>query len=166
MFSTRTAYDVSVYFDGKFQAHPKTEYPMLGYNYVSGVWKADGLRMVSILETGGKNVFQYQWLEGQDAYLVNLTMYHPKLGLGTSIAKWERLLASPNATSTTYKANHAPRFPPAFVAASVLLLAILLAASIFGYTRGRVVGSRLARQSTDQPSGAEAVGSKRAVAMV
>lgn len=47
---------------------------MLGYNYVSGVWKADGLRMVSILETGGKNVFQYQWLEGQDAYLVNLTM--------------------------------------------------------------------------------------------
>ena len=56
------------------QAHEKTEYPMLGFNYVSGIWQADGFRMASKLETGGTNVFHYQWLEGQDAYLVNLTM--------------------------------------------------------------------------------------------
>jgi len=74
MFETKTAYDVTVYFDGKYKAHEKTEYPMLGFNYVSGIWQADGFRMASKLETGGTNVFHYQWLEGQDAYLVNLTM--------------------------------------------------------------------------------------------
>jgi hypothetical protein len=58
---------------------------MLGYNYVSGIWQADGLRIASILESGGKMVFHYQWLEGQEAYLVNLTMcVKMLLGKGTS----------------------------------------------------------------------------------
>lgn len=99
--------------------------------------------------------------------------YNSQLGLGTSIAKWERIIGSSNGTASIFKAHDGPRFPPAFLIASALLLLFLLAASIFGFLRGRAVGGRLMRQAAEQPAtdppkhnGAAAAGSKRAPPMV
>ena len=80
---------MEVYFDGLYRAHDKTEYPKLGYNYVSGVWQArhgrgahtllgerafsepsctvcdPGGRAEARLDPGGYMAFHYQWLKGQ-----------------------------------------------------------------------------------------------------
>lgn len=114
---------------------------MLGYNYVSGVWQADGLRHVSILETGGYMAFHYQWLKGQDEYLVNLTMYHPSLGLGTAIAKWARIGANSTASAGSAAAAAGPgatalATPTAAAAGGVLLLAAAALAAAAWRKRG------------------------------
>uniref|UniRef100_A0A7S3SB73 Uncharacterized protein n=1 Tax=Emiliania huxleyi TaxID=2903 RepID=A0A7S3SB73_EMIHU len=128
IFKVKTAYNVDIYFDGQYEAHAMTELPMLGFAHVSGVWTPTGPRYATILPTGGYMVFFFQWLEGQDAYLANLTMRHPTLGIGQSLAKWARV--GTNATDARYAdaSAQAQSMPPAAAAAAAVALLVLGAA--------------------------------------
>ncbi|EOD30443.1 hypothetical protein EMIHUDRAFT_123143, partial [Emiliania huxleyi CCMP1516] len=137
IWTVKTAYDVEVYFDGLYRAHDKTEYPMLGYNYVSGVWQARHGRGAHTLL--GERAFSEP--SCTDEYLVNLTMYHPSLGLGTAIAKWARVGANSTAAAGSAAAAAGPgatalATPTAAAAGGVLLLAAAALAAAAWRKRG------------------------------